>query len=348
MEMLITMTVMSILVTGLASALVIAGRSLPNSDSTLLNATVVHGRAMQLAGELQDAISITERSAQALEFTVADRDEDGEAETIRYAWSGTPGANLTRTCNGVAHNSFLTNVTQFSFGYTDQVKQVQINGSPTESPESILSGNDPPWPASYGLNFRYWAGQYFVLSLPDNVFTWRVTAVGVRAQRNEMNFGPPGTLRAELRACRSNNLPSASTLASGSMSVSLLSPTQAEWTIIPLAGCPTLVCGQALCVVFKGEGNYPNVNILHKPYDANLNNSWMVSTNDGDYNWRQVGGANLCFRIYGVLTYPGTAEIVEQRALIGVNATWQIGPDPSTRVEQGICLLNKPQVSGSP
>ena len=57
---------------------------------------------VELLADLEFALAFSEKTDHALTFTVPDRDGDFISETIRYAWSGTPGDPLTRQYNGGA------------------------------------------------------------------------------------------------------------------------------------------------------------------------------------------------------------------------------------------------------
>jgi hypothetical protein len=48
---------------------------------------------------------------------VADRNNDAVDETIRYEWSGTPGASLTRKYNVAAAVTVLSDVNEFGLSY---------------------------------------------------------------------------------------------------------------------------------------------------------------------------------------------------------------------------------------
>jgi prepilin-type N-terminal cleavage/methylation domain-containing protein len=95
-ELTLTLGVMAMLMAGLASAVVLASRALPDpnrpSSDVLEQSSVVD----RIAGDLQYARYITERGAHAVTFTVADRNGDGSPECLRYAWSGTAGDRSAR------------------------------------------------------------------------------------------------------------------------------------------------------------------------------------------------------------------------------------------------------------
>ena len=107
--MAVSTVAVSILLGGMGSAIFVTVRATrPGS----MPANAVHGSAAveEMTSELRGAVSFSQRSATALQFTVADRDSDASAETIRYAWSGTPGDPLTREVNGGNVVDFLEDV----------------------------------------------------------------------------------------------------------------------------------------------------------------------------------------------------------------------------------------------
>ena len=68
----------------------------------------------QLTSDLRLALSFTERTANAVTFTVPDRTGDDAVETIRYSWSGTAGDPLLYQINGSTAVTIIANVQQFN------------------------------------------------------------------------------------------------------------------------------------------------------------------------------------------------------------------------------------------
>ncbi|MGE3316529.1 MAG: carbohydrate binding domain-containing protein [Planctomycetaceae bacterium] len=115
LEMLVASVSATFLVVGLASAMFVAARG---TDPTLS----AHEAALQgdtamtdLIADLTLAESFSEKTTTAVTFVVPDRNNDGIPETIRYAWSGTPGDPLTRQYNGGAVATVVANVHEFQF-----------------------------------------------------------------------------------------------------------------------------------------------------------------------------------------------------------------------------------------
>lgn len=129
LELVIAFFVASLLVSGIASATALALRSTDPSDLPSTYRLQSARRLSEMLAELQFAQTIAEQTATAITVTVPDRDDpDTNPETIRYAWSGTPGDPLTRTYNGGASATFADDVHDFDVQY-----------QPTSSPIEYLN-----------------------------------------------------------------------------------------------------------------------------------------------------------------------------------------------------------------
>lgn len=134
-EVLLGATAGAILLAGLASSIYVASHGLHQQG-------VAHRRAAnwqldQLTHDLEQALSFSERTDHAVSMTVPDRDGNGLDDTIRYAWSGTPGDPLTYYYNGAGPEILIDSVHAFSLNSTTR----QMRG--TNSPPVI--GYDEPF-----------------------------------------------------------------------------------------------------------------------------------------------------------------------------------------------------------
>lgn len=114
-ELVVSLVGASVLMLGLGSALLIA---VSGSDPSLTPAAATrtaHGALSDFLAEIEFAESVTEITPTAMTFVVPDRDADGNPETIRYAWSGTPGEPLTRQLNAGNEAKFVEDVHAFAF-----------------------------------------------------------------------------------------------------------------------------------------------------------------------------------------------------------------------------------------
>jgi len=111
-ELIVSLSTASIIVGGLSSSLYIASHAL-NQDGTARRADADQ-ILDKFVADVEHALSFSERTANAVTFTVPDRDGDIEPDTIRYAWSGALGDPLTYEYNGSAAEAIAKDVHNFN------------------------------------------------------------------------------------------------------------------------------------------------------------------------------------------------------------------------------------------
>ncbi len=116
-EMMAAMTVLSILAVGVGATMAIASRAV--DDGTAPGSQIPEARNIGdvIIADLNDALTITERTDKSITFTVPDRDDDDTDETIRYAWDGKEGGNLTRKYNNTVAIVIAEDVHRFDLSY---------------------------------------------------------------------------------------------------------------------------------------------------------------------------------------------------------------------------------------
>lgn len=136
-ELVVSLSVATILMGGLFSTLLIASKTIdPHmASSEMVPAARV---ASRILAELQLAIVFDERSPTSVTFQVADRDGDQSPESIRYSWSGRVGDPLIRVYNGGASRIVLESVHDFQLGY--DVRMVDSGSTVTSLPHFYLYG----------------------------------------------------------------------------------------------------------------------------------------------------------------------------------------------------------------
>ena len=112
-ELIVAMVGASALMVGLSSTIFIALKATDTSNTP--TSAMIEGNAAlsDLLSDLEFALSFSEQTANAITFTVPDRDGDSNPESVRYAWSGTPGDPLTRQYNGGTVATLTENVHVF-------------------------------------------------------------------------------------------------------------------------------------------------------------------------------------------------------------------------------------------
>ena len=96
-ELMVALSASVVLMGGMASAVAVSTRSLSLADTGSGARAISTDVQRDFLADLQRATGFTERTANAVTFTVPDRTGDGRPEKLRYAWSGTAGAPLTLT-----------------------------------------------------------------------------------------------------------------------------------------------------------------------------------------------------------------------------------------------------------
>jgi hypothetical protein len=127
------MAIVSVLMLGIGSALMLAARAVPAEESVFRHNADASVVVQQMVTELHTATSIWQLSPVKIEFTVHDRDNDGDVEVILYQWSGTAGSPLRRSYNGGTAVVIAENVHAFALvcttkneGVNELVEQVNI------------------------------------------------------------------------------------------------------------------------------------------------------------------------------------------------------------------------------
>ena len=95
LEMMVAMVASAFLLAGLGSVMFIA-RQIAYSPTAAARRAKTADIVNQISDELRYATVITQQTSQILEFVVADRNNDGTAEKIRYEWSGTAGRSASQ------------------------------------------------------------------------------------------------------------------------------------------------------------------------------------------------------------------------------------------------------------
>ncbi len=183
-EMVVSLSILSIVFLAMGSVMLISTKAVPDADAP---ASQVLGAAEvleQMASELQVATSIIAVTDKAIMFTVPDRDDDSQAETIAYLWNAGPGNPLLRQINGGDTIEYGPGV--YGFELTYQTHTVTPEDELIESNELLLYKHHPQSATlgelSLGKN-QLW-GQHFVPGLPADTVSWSVTRVLCMARRD--------------------------------------------------------------------------------------------------------------------------------------------------------------------
>jgi prepilin-type N-terminal cleavage/methylation domain-containing protein len=338
LELLVAMTIFSVLLAGLGSAMMLARRAVPDGKKGTSAVVSAAGAMDRLAGDLAYATSIFTASPTELSFMVEDRNGDGSSEMIRYYWSGTPGAPLVRQVNGGAEATLLDGVQEFRLDYL--TRSESLPSSYGEGDEILLASYDrSTYLSSLKVDRKDWCGEYFRPSLPSQVTGWRVTRVRFNARIAGM---PTEEIKVQLRPAV-GVLPADSVLAEVSVLENTLTHNY-QWREVAFDSMTNLAPGSGLCLVVKGLVDPDACEVRTRPAFAYAPNCrYVVSGNSGD-SWKSPDSQQLLFYVYGKVSTPNPIQC--RYLLTGVQTTLRAGSDAASRLQTAIRVVNHPEVSG--
>lgn len=134
-ELSISAAASAVLMLGLAASVFLGAQALNGTDllDERAEAAVVQ---REMLTDLTQADLFTTRTATSATFTVPDRDADGDSETITWAWTGAPANELRYTLNGGPTVPLLTDVQNFSLGWSSRLMTGGASPPPTMDPDS--------------------------------------------------------------------------------------------------------------------------------------------------------------------------------------------------------------------
>ncbi len=356
-ELTLAVSVATVLMGGLGSAVILASRAIPDPDSpTRATADAFHV-AEQIAGELFCAFVFTERTSTAVEFSVHDRDGDLNHETIRYSWSGTPGGPLTRQYNGGTAVEIVSDVQEFTLAYNVSTKsETSTEETTTWSGEQLLAYFDgwagiTPTMQQQVVNSVYWTSQYFEVTPPEGATELRFTQavvflmhggiaperidVGIYRSKGDGSYEPDATAIGTPATIPGANLTMMATMKTATFAdVLVTDAARTDYCLVLKGSDTTLAFTQHLYSKFAPDDG------MYYRWTEDAGSSWDPPAN-------KIKQQDLRFYVYGSFATMGTQEITVDRYFVTATGIGlQIGTDASTRVETSVQVLNAPEVAG--
>ncbi|UCE60100.1 MAG: prepilin-type N-terminal cleavage/methylation domain-containing protein [Phycisphaerales bacterium] len=357
-ELLVSASVTVVLVGGIASAMLLAGQALPDGQSPSEVVVQAFDIAEGTAGELYSAESFTVRTATAVEFSVADRDNDLSPEVIRYEWSGTAGDPLTRQYNGATAVEVLPNVHEFNLNYViGTISETTTETGTTQGDEVLLASFDG-WAGVTAtgedrfLTTTSWVSEYFqVTGAPAEATELVFTKAQVMVRSNTMIVPMVGMSAGIHRPLVAGGyVPAATSIVQCAEFLPTMGASFA-WAEAPFPSVPiTDLSDPEYCLVLKG-------NAAADPFWAQAYYNSKAPTDGGVMTWTADGGASwdpsakynqrdLRFYVYGSFASTGTVEVTMERYFVrAVAIALQVGEDAKARVETSAQILNEPEVA---
>lgn len=138
-ELVVSIGAASILMLGMGSAVMLSAEAFQTNETPVGRRVDTTQVQQQILNDLRYARSFSERTANAVTFTVPDRTGNGRPDTIRYAWSGTAGDPLTYSLNGSTPVELAASVNQFSLTFQTQTLNAPVIPEEADSsPATIL------------------------------------------------------------------------------------------------------------------------------------------------------------------------------------------------------------------
>lgn len=336
-EVVMSMLILAILLGAVEATLVASTKAIPQSKNITGALTAGAAVANRITGELSCALSVTELGANAITFTVPDRDGDGNPETIRYAWSGVAGDPLTRQYNGGSVGNIISSVQTFRLNY-DKTSQAYYTTS--DGPETLVfSYTNTLLSQSVSVKSDTNPGEYFVPSLPNGTISWRVSRVLVSARTG----GPAqGSCYVQLRTATPAGSPTNRILDQAVLNESTLG-SSFSWVTLPFSNHSGLNPNNGLCVVLDWV-NDAEAAQLQKNTLSLLSSSQYFKSNTAGGPWTMSTLDSLLMYVYGIPTYQNAASY--RYYLQNVRLNLQPSTDTRTAIATSVKLLNSPQVTG--
>jgi type II secretory pathway pseudopilin PulG len=334
-ELLVAMGVLPLLLLGLASAVLVARHAVPDGKRGP-SATLSAGRALeQLAADLQYATSVQVTLPTEIVVTTEDRNGDGTPETIRYAWSGTPGDPLVRQVNGAATVPVAAGVEEFRLEYA--LREEQLPTTSSEGAERLLAHYVAlAYLDGFRVSSDQWCGQDFVPDLPSDATAWRVTRVGFRAR----SAGPAtGEIRVQLRASAASR-PTMNVLAEVPVLEKALPTLDYQWVEVPFTAAPQVPAGTPMSLVLMGVPLEDSANVQYQALSATAATSRFVKTTDAGATWSVPLAQDMSFYVYGVVSTPDPPSY--RKLLDSVQFTLRCQAAGSATLTGSVRTLNQP------
>ena len=340
-ELSVAVAVLGVIMLGLGSAMLIAGRALPDASSPTASRIAAAGAAEQMVTELQYAVSVNQRAANMVEFGVPDRSGDEMPEIIRYDWSGTSGAPLTRQYNGGTPVAVLADVWEFSLSYNLDTVTTQIPQG-TEGAQTTLSSYSSPQKLyDYPIADLEWYAEYFFPTLPGGTTSWKVTRVVITAKQDG---AADGEARVQLQLPTAGKYPSGVVLEEKTLLESALLTTYSnqEFTFSTVGG---LSPQQGLCLVIRWIANGTACRVRGRNSGVTATGIALAKSTNRGAVWSTLSSQSLLFTVYGTVTTAGTPQTQNTYSLSGVELKLRAGSDVQSIVQTGIKTLNRPEVT---
>jgi len=354
-EVLVSLVTVTVLMGGIASAIVLTSHALPDPDRPSDAALQGYRALDQMAAELRLATSVNVRSTQTIEFTVTDRDKDSVPETIRYHWSGRGGDPLTRNYNNSGAVPVVPKVHDLSFTYDyETVNSTHTLDVDSQGPEVVLASFNG-WPGitpkggDWPVSAKESLSEYFTINPPADAFELTFTRADVMMRQNSLLGQCKVAIHRTVSA--KDSTPRPSPIAIGAPVLGINLPLLYLWTSFSFVpNAMTDLADTGYCLVIDGSVANAAWVQSFQSLSAPDNGMSMNWTDDVGVTWKSFAtphAQDLRYYVYGSYKSRAPQEVTESRSYLrSVSTLLRAAADKSSGVEATVYLLNRPQLSG--
>lgn len=344
-ETVVSLTISSVLLMGIGSSIMLASRALPGDDSLIAANARTTTIAHTLTTELSTALTVTQADPSTIAFTVPDRDNNGSSETIRYAWSGTPGAPLTRRYNSNPISLIANTLDDFNLTY--DLDNPDPGASTTEELPftTIVSISiDATTPEDgFAITATSFCGEYFQPDpalLPADATRWKVDRVRFHAKSNG---SATGTITVELHLPNADRTPQGAILDSCTVAEGSLAKNSWTRSSCDLTNAPWVNVSDGMTVVLatpSGSSGSAGL-VLNQTMSAPVSAYASFLSYDSLSVYAVDSTRSLTgFDVFATVEVDSSTAggVTLKRVKLSMRAT----ADPNGQIETGVEMLNHP------
>jgi len=303
-ELTLSLGVMSVLLVAVASTITFASRALP-AASTESAALGIDGPFGDMLAEASMATQITAVTETSITFLVADRDNDGDAESIAYSWAGM-GTPLRRQLNADPATGVTAPLGQFQVALTTETGYQASVGTPVDGAEQLLAAYTGPVNSTVQSGATRWVGQYFKPLLPADATQYSVTRVRLMCRRDQS-----GTSIWSIRN-DAGGQPASTSIQSQSVTSGSFS-TSDNWYQVTYNNVTGITPTNGLWLVLHQTlGRSCEVSVATQ--DVPSRRAQVSTSTSLGLSWSASPSSSLKYEIYGYVRRPTTLATASSRA----------------------------------
>lgn len=332
-ELVVGIGVMSVLTAGITSAVLLAGKGMPDAGGRSAATADARRLTQRLADDIELATEITELGPDRVAFTVADRNSDGLPESYRYELDSATRSKLVRTTNGGTPVVIAENVKEFSLAATSGTVSAESTVNLVTDEERLLYVYKGGGSSKKGLTLLFANAMWIKPLLPADATAYVPTRARVFITPNGAKLG---ILSVELKA-DAGGKPAALTFDQGTILESSLA-NGGTWASVNFPLSRTLLPGSAFFIVLRSIDITVAAEIETSSNPVPQTVASLYTSDDGGVTWVQTPDRALPIEVYGRVIRQRATKVVqtslealEIRLRVGAGEAALAAPRPLAR-----------------